>query len=292
VTDERLEPEAILDALDGQETDYLVTGSLAAEAYGAPGEPAADLDIIPAVTPDNLGRLARALDDLEAQAVPEAGHWTTDELGEWTWVTDPEPRPLVPLDPHDPASFDHSFTTRHGRLDVVPVVAGSYVDLRPRAQRRRIGSADRWLAHPVDVAAGMTRPRRRKDVPRIRHLRSLASRPPPSGVGFIGLRTDRFDAMVALFGELLGLEVIGQEPGATRFRLGIDAELHVYAADEPGHAFFTTGPVVGLRVADVDDARRRMEAAGLEFIGEVERHGGRSWSHFRAPDGTVLEVID
>lgn len=111
------------------------------------------------------------------------------------------------------------------------------------------------------------------------------------GVGFVGFRTDRFDAVVGLFRDLIGLEVIHQAPGATRFRLGAGAELHVYAATDPDHAFFTTGPVVGLRVADVDATRARLESAGLEILTEVERTGSAAWCHFRAPDGTVLEII-
>jgi hypothetical protein len=111
------------------------------------------------------------------------------------------------------------------------------------------------------------------------------------GVGFIGFRTDRFDAMVALFRDLVGLEVLRESPGATWFRLGTDAELHVYADTDADHAFFTTGPVVGLRVADVDATRQRMVEAGLMMLTEVERAGGSAWCHVRAPDGTVLEIV-
>ena len=112
-----------------------------------------------------------------------------------------------------------------------------------------------------------------------------------SGVGFVGFRTDRFDETVRLFDELLGLEKIRQAPGATWFRLGTDAELHVYADSDPDHAFFTTGPVVGLRVDDVHAARARLKGAGLEMLTDVERTGSAAWCHFRAPDGTVLEII-
>jgi catechol 2,3-dioxygenase-like lactoylglutathione lyase family enzyme len=112
-----------------------------------------------------------------------------------------------------------------------------------------------------------------------------------SGVGFVGLRTDRFDEMVSLFRDLLGLEVIREVPGATWFRLGSEAELHVYADTDPDHAFFTTGPVVGLRVADVDETRARMADAGLEML-TIERTQTAAWCHFRAPDGTVMEIID
>ena len=112
-----------------------------------------------------------------------------------------------------------------------------------------------------------------------------------SGVGFIGVRTDRFGEMVTLFRDRLGLRILREEPGATWFRLGSDAELHVYADTDPDHAFFTTGPVVGLRVDDVDATRAALEADGLEMLTEMERTEGAAWCHFRAPDGTVLEII-
>jgi catechol 2,3-dioxygenase-like lactoylglutathione lyase family enzyme len=114
---------------------------------------------------------------------------------------------------------------------------------------------------------------------------------PASGVGFVGFRTDRFDEMVLLFRDLIGLELLRQAPGDARFRLGPDAELHVYAETDADHAFFTTGPVVGLRVQDVDATRSRMEAGGLEAITPIERTDRAAWCHFRAPDGTVLEII-
>ncbi len=111
------------------------------------------------------------------------------------------------------------------------------------------------------------------------------------GIGFIGFRTSQFDAMVAFFRDRIGLEVIHEAPGATWFRLGTDAQLHVYADTDPDHAFFTTGPVVGLRVADVDATRRALEADGLELLTEVERTDRAAWCHVRAPDGTVVEII-
>ncbi len=115
--------------------------------------------------------------------------------------------------------------------------------------------------------------------------------PRDSGVGFVGFRTDRFDEMVALFRDRVGLSVLREAPGATWFRLGADAELHVYADTDADHAFFTTGPVVGLRVADVDVTRAALEADGLEILTDVERTEDAAWCHFRGPDGTVLEII-
>lgn len=112
-----------------------------------------------------------------------------------------------------------------------------------------------------------------------------------SGVGFVGFRTNRFDEMITLFRDRIGLEVVHEAPGAAWFRLGADAQLHVYADSDPDHAFFTTGPVVGLRVDDVDAVRAALEADGLEMLTEVERTETAAWCHFRAPDGTVLEVL-
>jgi catechol 2,3-dioxygenase-like lactoylglutathione lyase family enzyme len=111
------------------------------------------------------------------------------------------------------------------------------------------------------------------------------------GVGFIGFRTDRFDEMVTLFRDLIGLSVVREAPGATWFRLGTDAELHVYADTDPDHAFFTTGPVIGLRVEDVPATRDRLENQGLEMLTAIERTADAAWCHFRAPDGTVMEII-
>jgi len=282
---------ALLDTLDEHAVDYLIGGSVGALAHGAPDVSPADLDIIPATIPANLERLGVALDALGATMGPEYGEWRTAESGEREWLQDGRLRPARPLDPDDATTFDHSFTSSHGRLDVVPLVAGTYEELRPRAVRLRVAGADRWVASAIDLLAGMTGPRRPKDGPRVRHLRSLAAGSAPSGVGFVGLRTDRFDEMVALFRDGIGLEITREAPGATWFRLGHDAELHVYAESDPDHAFFTTGPVVGLRVADLEATRAQLEASGLEMLTEVERTESAAWCHVRASDGTVIEII-
>ena len=281
---------ALLEALDHQGVAYVVAGSVGAMAYGAAEVAPGDLDIVPATTRENLVRLAAGLAALDAEAGKEYGEWQFDELGEREWVQDGRLRPARPLDATDPSTFDHSFVTPHGRIDVVPEAAGTFEFLRPRARALPLADADRWVAHPVDLLSGMTRPRRAKDVPRVRHLREVAAAA-GDGIGFIGLRTDRFDEMVELFRDLLGLSVVRDAPGAAWFRLGAHAELHVYAETDPDHAFFTTGPVVGLRVADVDEMRSQLEAAGVEMITDVERTDTSAWCHFRAPDGTVLEII-
>jgi hypothetical protein len=281
----------LLEVLDRYGVAFVITGSVAAMAHGARDFTPGDLDIVPSTDPANLRHVAAALEAMDAVAAVETGSWVTDEVGEHRWVEDGVERPARPMDPNDPDTFDHSFVTPLGRLDVVPRIAGAHDELRQRASRLPIGDREAWVAHAVDLLVGMTSARRPKDAPRVRHLRHAAWTPMRSGVGFIGFRTDRFDDMVALFRDRIGLAVIREAPGATWFRLGTDAELHVYADTDPDHAFFTTGPVVGLRVADVDATRAALEGDGLEMLTEVERTDAAAWCHFRARDGTVLEII-
>lgn len=280
---------ALVDVLDRHGVAFVIGGSVGALAHGAPNVEPGDLDVIPATGLENLRRLAAALDELGASPAPETGSWVTDANGEHRWVEDGVERPAAALDPANAATFDHSFTTSLGRLDVVPRVAGHYDDLFRRAVRLPVDGRQAWVAAPVDLLAGMTAARRPKDVPRVRHLRTVNA--PSSGIGFIGFRTDRFDAMVALFRDRIGLAVIHEGSGATWFRLGTDAELHVYADTDADHAFFTTGPVVGLQVADVDATRATLEADGLRMLTDVERTDTAAWCHVEAPDGTVLEII-
>lgn len=168
---------ALLRVLDEHDVAFVVGGSVAAMAHGTPDVDPADLDVIPAIDADNLGRLVDALASLGVEVPIETGEWQTDAAGDFRWVKDGIERPPRPLDPGDPATFDHSFFTPHGRLDVVPAIAGSYADLRSRASRLPVGGRETWVAHPADVLAGMTGPRRPQDGPRVRHLRTLVVAP-------------------------------------------------------------------------------------------------------------------
>lgn len=110
-------------------------------------------------------------------------------------------------------------------------------------------------------------------------------------MGFLGVRTDAYEATVALYRDVLGLEPILERPGATWFRASDGAQVHVYGPTDEDHEFFGRGPVVGLVVDDFDAARAAMVAAGIEFIGEPQRDGGSAWNHYRGPDGNVYEII-
>jgi predicted enzyme related to lactoylglutathione lyase len=68
-------------------------------------------------------------------------------------------------------------------------------------------------------------------------------------------------------------------------------EIHVYGPVDEDHCFFGTAPVVGLLVDDVDRTRAAMEAAGMEFLGPIQRAEGSRWNHFRGPDGNVYGIM-
>ena len=111
------------------------------------------------------------------------------------------------------------------------------------------------------------------------------------GVDFVGLRSDQFSEMVQLFRDVIGVPLARETSGMAGFRLGDGTVLEIYGPADEFHSFFTTGPVVGLRVGDFDAVRVLMLSAGVEFIGAAQHANGMSWQHFRCPDGTVLEII-
>jgi catechol 2,3-dioxygenase-like lactoylglutathione lyase family enzyme len=111
------------------------------------------------------------------------------------------------------------------------------------------------------------------------------------GLVWLGLRTDKFEEMVKLFRDVMGMEQVRDEPEIVGLKMTDGTEMEIYRPEEDFHSFFTSGPVVAFLVDDVDEARATMEAAGIEFIGPIQRAGGTSWNHFRGPDGTVFEIL-
>jgi catechol 2,3-dioxygenase-like lactoylglutathione lyase family enzyme len=109
-------------------------------------------------------------------------------------------------------------------------------------------------------------------------------------IDFVGMRTNRFDETVALFRDVLGMPPTRQTDGLVGFRLRDETVVEIYGQSDEFHSFFTTGPVVAFQVENFDRARQAMLKAGIAFIGDVQSAGRKSWQHFYAPDGTVLEI--
>jgi hypothetical protein len=111
------------------------------------------------------------------------------------------------------------------------------------------------------------------------------------GVGFVGVRSDRFAETVALFRDVLGVPVAREAADLVGFELADGTILELYGPADEFHAFFSSGPVVGFRVDDFEATHQAMLGAGVEFIGDVQHADGKSWQHFLCPDGTIAEII-
>jgi catechol 2,3-dioxygenase-like lactoylglutathione lyase family enzyme len=113
-----------------------------------------------------------------------------------------------------------------------------------------------------------------------------------TGLSWVGTRTSEFGPMASFLKDVFGLSPSIDEEGFAVFPLPNGDKVEVFGADDEHHRFFTTGPVVGFRVADVAAAQAEMEAAGIEFLGRpASSSDGHAWSHFRAPDGNVYEIM-
>ena len=111
------------------------------------------------------------------------------------------------------------------------------------------------------------------------------------GLVWLGIRTTKFEETAGFFRDSLGLRAEQEEPDFAVFSLLNGDTVELFGPGDQDHAHFTTGPVVGFSVDDVEKARSELEAAGTVFIGPV--HGSRQegrYSHFLGPDGSVYEV--
>jgi catechol 2,3-dioxygenase-like lactoylglutathione lyase family enzyme len=111
------------------------------------------------------------------------------------------------------------------------------------------------------------------------------------GLVFAGTRTGRADAMTRFTTDVLGLP--------SRTVAGSDAAFH----DLPDGSVFAVQPVaaaaavdaeertVGFLVDDVRSAAQELHAAGV-VTDEIAAAGGFAYTHFRAPDGRLYELVE
>src|SRR5262249_27136513 len=110
------------------------------------------------------------------------------------------------------------------------------------------------------------------------------------GLVWLGTRTSKFDAMLNLYQNIMGINLTHQEPGFVVMELPGGDKIELLR-DESSYNTFFTNPVAGFLVDDIDSARAEMENHGIEFIGPTEKtEDGNMWAHFRAPDGFIYEL--
>jgi hypothetical protein len=148
------DPYQLLGALQAEGVSFVVIGAFARVVHGT-RELTDGLDVTPSMREENLERLARALEDLDARR-KDGERLDLSNLRE----------PVVELE------------TRAGELKLVPEPAGTrgWDDLRRRAQREPLGRGLRpRVASPDDLARMLGALDRDQDVERLLRLRRLMS---------------------------------------------------------------------------------------------------------------------
>jgi catechol 2,3-dioxygenase-like lactoylglutathione lyase family enzyme len=111
-----------------------------------------------------------------------------------------------------------------------------------------------------------------------------------TGITFVGTRTGVRPAMTEFLRDVLRLSpsepTVGMD--ADVFDLPDGSSFAVAAAMAPDEQERT----VGFSVADVHEARRALETAGVWVDEEVTENDRYLYLHFRAPDGRLYELVE
>lgn len=168
----QLRPTEILAVLDRHKVEYVLVGGFAAQLHGAT-KPTTDIDVTPATSHDNLGRLAAALRDLQAGI-------RVDELPEG-----------LPFDTSAEALTGMrtlNLRTPFGDLDLTfePDGTRGYDDLSRAAEPRTIAGLHVRVASLADIIRSKQAAARPKDLRALPELERLAqhraaSPPRPDG---------------------------------------------------------------------------------------------------------------
>jgi catechol 2,3-dioxygenase-like lactoylglutathione lyase family enzyme len=108
-------------------------------------------------------------------------------------------------------------------------------------------------------------------------------------LAWVGTRTNNFESTVDFFRDVLGLTPDLDLPGFRVLKLPDGSKVEIFGPDSEMNRHFTTGPVVGFLVDDVDAAASELRARGIEILHTADDESGNRWVHFRAPDGNIYE---
>ena len=107
---------------------------------------------------------------------------------------------------------------------------------------------------------------------------------------FISVPVTDMERAKRFYGETLGLsEIEHPEQGFPEYQLGENVSIYLLELDKVGSEF--TGPhsaSIALRVPDVAEAQKELEAKGVEFGGEPFDTGVCHMAVFKDPDGNAL----
>ncbi len=151
----KLDPYGLLAALERRRVTYIVIGAFARVVQGA-DELTRGIDIVPSMRPENLRRLAEALDELNARTRDGDVVALSEEI-----LTR---EPVLEL------------MTDRGEVKIVPEPEGTrgYEDLRRAVTREYIGKGLRpSIASTGDLARMLSALGREEDIPKLIQMRQL-----------------------------------------------------------------------------------------------------------------------
>jgi len=105
---------------------------------------------------------------------------------------------------------------------------------------------------------------------------------------FISVPVTDMERSKQFYGETLGLEQVS-EGGFPEYQLGANISLYLLDMKSIGSEFSAPHTAsIALRVADVEETRRELEAKGIAFEGETFDTTVCHMAHFKDPDGNVF----
>lgn len=115
------------------------------------------------------------------------------------------------------------------------------------------------------------------------------------GIVWLGVRTNKFDELLDFYENKMGLPVAHEKPGFRALDLPNGDRLEIFSEDYMDgegndYKHFSTGPVAGFLVDDIEEAKSEMEAEGIEFIGSIGEGKSSKWAHFKGVDGNTYEL--
>ena len=112
-----------------------------------------------------------------------------------------------------------------------------------------------------------------------------------TGVDFVCVPTQDFEASVRFYGEVLGLperKRWGSMPGC-EFQAG-NLTIAIMESAAFGQEFRSHGLPIAFQVADVEAERERLRSHGVEFHGDILDSGVCHQAFFNDPDGNGLSL--
>jgi predicted enzyme related to lactoylglutathione lyase len=110
-----------------------------------------------------------------------------------------------------------------------------------------------------------------------------------TGVDFVAVPTEDFEAACAFYGDVLGLpsgKRWGTMPGA-EFQAG-NVTLAIMGSEAFGQEFRRNSLPIAFQVGDVEAARATLQEQGVAFHGDIVDSGVCHQAYFSDPDGNPL----